>query len=119
MHHYFQVNRSKNLDTDFQENSNINFTIDICGEEYPVKTQLDYTRQGKVQVVAVVEIHGEKVAAFGTTRQESVDNLAIKVGRMDRKNMNKKVAKFCCVDCGSRFSKEPIFRMHQSIKCRV
>jgi len=102
-----------------KENSNINFTIDICGEEYPVKTQLDYTRQGKVQVVAVVEIHGEKVAAFGTTRQESVDNLAIKVGRMDRKNMNKKVAKFCCVDCGSRFSKEPIFRMHQSIKCRV
>ena len=53
------------------------------------------------------------VTEIGNTRKEAVNNLAEKISQMESEKVNKKSAKFCCVDCGSRFSKEVAFKLHQ------
>jgi len=101
-----------------QENA-IDYSLIVGGIEIPVNTRMEFTKLGKVQIVAIMEMNGEVVTENGNTRKESVNNLAEKIGQMESEKENKKSAKFCCVDCGSRFSKEVAFKLHQNIKCRL
>jgi len=101
-----------------QENA-IDYFLTVGGVDAPVSTRLQFTKLGKVQVLAKVELNGEMVTEIGSTRKEAVNNLADKVVRAQGGKENRNVAKFCCVECGSRFSKEVAFKLHQNIKCRV
>jgi len=101
-----------------QENE-IEYFLTAGGIEAPVNTRMEFTKLGKVQIVAMVEVRGEMVNEVGSTRKEAVNNLAEKVGHLESEKDNKKSAKFCCVECGSRFSKEVSFKMHQTIKCHA
>jgi len=100
-----------------QENA-IDYFLTVGGVESPVNTRLEFTKLGKVQVVAIVDVKGELITEIGKTRKEAVNNLAGKIERAESEKQNK-AAKFCCVDCGSRFSKEIAFKLHQNIRCRV
>eukprot|EP00092_Neocalanus_flemingeri_P067369 GFUD01082219.1.p1 GENE.GFUD01082219.1~~GFUD01082219.1.p1 ORF type:complete len:1634 (-),score=566.26 GFUD01082219.1:275-5176(-) len=97
----------------------INYFLTVGGVEYPVNTRMEFTKLGKVQIVASVEVGGELVTDIGKTRKEAVNNLAENIGNLETEKQDKKSAKFCCVECGSRFSKEVAFRLHQTIKCQV
>jgi len=101
-----------------QENA-IDYFLTVGGIEAPVNTRLEFTKLGKMQTVAIVELGGEVVTELGKTRKEAVNNLAEKIVHLESEKENKKSAKFCCVECGSRFSKEVAFKMHQTIKCQV
>merc|ERR1712202_76728 len=98
---------------DFQENA-IDYFLTVGGVEAPVNTRLEFTKLGKMQTVAIVELGGEVVTELGKTRKEAVNNLAEKIVHLESEKENKKSAKFCCVECGSRFSKEVAFKMHQT-----
>ena len=84
-----------------------------------MNTRMEFTKLGTMQIVAIVEVNWEEVTEIGQTRKEAVNNLAEKIGRSETGKGNINAAKFCCVDCGSRFSKEIAFKLHQTIKCRV
>jgi len=101
-----------------QENA-IDYFLTVGGVDAPVSTRLQFTKLGKVQVLAKVELNGEMMTEIGSTRKEAVNNLADKVVRAQSEKENRNAAKYCCVDCGSRFSKEVAFKLHQNIKCRV
>ena len=74
------------------------------GVETPVNTRMEFTKLGKVQIVAIVQMKGEVVTEIGNTRKEAVNNLAEKISQMESEKENKKSAKFCCVDCGSGYT---------------
>jgi hypothetical protein len=95
-----------------QENA-IDYFLIVGGVETPVNTRMEFTKLGKVQIVAIMEMKGEVVTEIGSTRKEAVNNLAEKISQMESEKENMKSAKFCCVDCGSRFSKEVAFKLHQ------
>ena len=81
---------------------------------------MEFTKRGKVQIVALVEINAEILSEIGSTRKEAVYNLADKLGYCKFGNKGEDEShKFCCIDCGSRFNKEIAFKLHQNIKCRV
>eukprot|EP00090_Calanus_glacialis_P022726 TRINITY_DN35017_c0_g1_i1.p1 TRINITY_DN35017_c0_g1~~TRINITY_DN35017_c0_g1_i1.p1 ORF type:complete len:1597 (+),score=610.53 TRINITY_DN35017_c0_g1_i1:88-4878(+) len=101
-----------------QENA-IDYFLTVGGVETPVNTRMEFTKLGKVQIVAIVQMKGEVVTEIGNTRKEAVNNLAEKISQMESEKENKKSSKFCCVDCGSRFSREVAFKLHQNIKCRL
>jgi len=101
-----------------QENE-IDYFLTMGGVETQVNTRMEFTKLGNMQIVAIVEVNGEEVTEIGQTRKEAVNNLAEKIGRSETGKGNMNAAKFCCVDCGSRFSKEIAFKLHQNIKCRV
>jgi len=101
-----------------QENA-IDYFLTLGGVETQVNTRMEFTKLGTMQIVAIVEVNGEEVTEIGQTRKEAVNNLAEKIGRSETGKGNINAAKFCCVDCGSRFSKEIAFKLHQNIKCRV
>jgi len=100
-----------------QENA-MDYFLTVGGVDIPVNTRLQFTKLGKVQVLAMVVLDGYTITEVGSTRKESVNNLAQKVGRAESGKEKKNDAKFCCVDCGSRFSKEVAFKLHQNIRCR-
>ena len=100
-----------------QENA-MDYFLTVGGVDIPENTRLQFTNLGKVQVLAIVVLDGYTITEVGSTRKESVNNLALKVGRAESGKENKNDAKFCCVDCGSRFSKEVAFKLHQNIRCR-
>ena len=89
------------------------------GIESQVNTRMEFTKLGKVQMVAIVEVRGEVITEVGKTRKEAVDNLADKIIHLESVNETKSSAKYCCVKCGSRFSKEMAFKMHKTIKCQL
>ena len=91
----------------------------VGGVDFPVSTKLQFTKLGKVQILAKMELNGVVVTEIGSTRKEAVNNLADKIVQAQSEKENKNAAKFCCVDCGSRFSKEVAFKLHQNIMCRV
>jgi len=101
-----------------QENA-IDYFLSVGGIESPVNTRMEFTKLGKVQMVAVVEVRGEVITEVGKTRKEAVDNLADKIINLESVNGTKGSAKYCCVDCGSRFSKEMAFKLHKTIKCQL
>jgi len=101
-----------------QENA-IDYFLTVGGVDFPVSTKLQFTKLGKVQILAKMELNGVVMTEIGSTRKEAVNNLADKVVRAQSEKENKNAAKFCCVDCGSRFSKEVAFKLHQNIMCRV
>merc|ERR1712179_547009 len=90
-----------------QENA-IDYFLTVGGVDAPVSTRLQFTKLAKV------ELNGEMMTEIGSTRKEAVNNLADKVVRAQSEKENRNAAKYCCVDCGSRFSKEVAFKLHQN-----
>ena len=86
-----------------QENA-IDYFLIVGGVETPVNTRMEFTKLGKVQIVAIMEMKGEVVTEIGNTRKEAVNNLAEKISQMESEKENKKSAKLCCVDCGSGYT---------------
>ena len=61
-----------------QENA-MDYFLTVGGVDIPENTRLQFTKLGKVQVLAIVVLDGYTITEVGSTRKESVNNLALKV----------------------------------------
>merc|ERR1712130_834560 len=61
-----------------QENA-MDYFLTVGGVDIPENTRLQFTNLGKVQVLAIVVLDGYTITEVGSTRKESVNNLALKV----------------------------------------